>query len=71
MLLACFYCFLKIYSRIKKGEDQFERDISTPWPSPFFIRLKINYKNQGKYVTFSTMMHKEADESLEMTTHHV
>ena len=28
-------------------------------------------EDQGKYVTFSTMMHKEASESLEMTEHHV
>ena len=28
-------------------------------------------EGQGKYVTFSIMMDKEASESLEMTTHHM
>ena len=50
------------------------------------VRVNRSYKNlhsfllqqnkkkgegQGKYVTFSTMMHKEVSESFEMTTHHV
>ena len=34
------------------------------------IRIKKG-EGQGKYVTFSTMMHKEAGENLEMSSHHV
>ena len=36
----------------------------------YYNRIKKG-EGQGKYVTFSTMMHKEAGETLEMTTHHV
>ena len=38
--------------------------------SVYYIRIKKG-EVQGKYDTFSTMMHKEAGENLEMTTHHV
>jgi hypothetical protein len=36
----------------------------------YYSRIKKG-EGQEKYVTFSTMMHKEASESLEMTAHHV
>ena len=36
----------------------------------YYSRIKKG-EDQGKYVTFSTMMHKETTESLEMTSHHV
>ena len=36
----------------------------------YYINIKKD-EGQGKYVTFSTMMHEEAGESLEMTIHHV
>ena len=36
----------------------------------YYHRIKKG-EDQGKYVTFSTMMHKEAGEILEMTSHHV
>ena len=36
----------------------------------YYNRIKKG-EGQGKYVTFSTMIHKEAGERLEMTTHHV
>ena len=37
----------------------------------FYYRRIKKGGGQGKYVTFSTMMHKEVSESFEMTTHHV
>ena len=36
----------------------------------YYSRIKKG-EGPGKYVTVSTMMHKEASESLEMTEHHV
>ena len=36
----------------------------------YYIRIK-KVEGQGKYLTFSTMIHKEAGESFEMTTHYV
>ena len=36
----------------------------------YYNRIKKG-ENQGKYVTFSTMMHKESGERLKMTAHHV
>jgi hypothetical protein len=41
-------------------------------PASFFYYSRIKKgEGQGKYVTFSTMMHKEASEDLQMTGHHV
>ena len=36
----------------------------------YYSRIKKG-EGQGKYITFSTMMYKEAGERLKMTTHHV
>ena len=47
-----------IFRRIKKDSFGF-----------YYKRIKKG-ENQGKYVTFSTMIHKEVGKSLKMTTHH-
>ena len=38
---------------------------------PWNLSKILEGEGQGKYVTFSTMMHKEPGESLDMTSHHV
>jgi hypothetical protein len=37
----------------------------------FLVPQKKKIEDQGKHVTFSTMIHKEPGETLEMITHHV
>jgi hypothetical protein len=56
---------------MKKGEGQGPRVWEGVDISSLLLQQNKKGEGEGKYVTFSTVIHKEVGKRLEMITHHV